>query len=132
MDTRFEAYLIEVAARTINEGGTASKPADREFLPARDLWCFPKYPARTAILPPTTDLPKALWEFIQQNAEVLAEPDCWLGTWVNPQTGDFYLDVATGLKDLDEAISFAKQAGSAEGREVVAMFNPKRDQTVFL
>ncbi len=132
MKTAFNAYLKELAARTLQNGGTASKPATCEFLPDQDVWSFPKYPAKTAILPPTINLLSELRDFIARNEAFLNEADCWLGTWINPQTGNFYFDVATGIADLETAKRKAIQAGKADGREIVAMFNAKRNKTIFL
>jgi len=132
MTILFEEYIAKVAAQTLERGGSASKPQTQTFLPAVDLWCFPKYPARTAILPSTADLMIELKRFILTNETFWSEPDCWLGTWVNPQTGDYYLDIATGYESLTEAREKASHFGAAEGRQVVALFNPKKDQTIFL
>lgn len=128
----FEKYILEIVRRTLNFGGSASKPNMCGFLPSMDVWSFPKYPARTAILPHTVDLAHELREFIQRNETVLDEEDCWLGTWIHPGSGDYYLDVATGIGDLAEARRAAMQVGAAEGRRIVALFNAKRNETVFL
>lgn len=132
MKTSFEIYLETVIARTLQNGGTASKPSSCEFLPVQDLWCFPKYPSKTAIHPPSVNLLDELRNFITKNEVPLNEDDCWLGTWINPQTGEYYLDIATGIEDLETAKEIAIQAGKAEGRQIVAMFNPKKNETVFL
>lgn len=132
MKDDFAKYISEVAARTVGQGGTASKPKTREFLPAMNVWSFPKYPARTAILPQTVNLAHELREFIQRNEAVLNEEDCWLGTWINPRTGDYYLDVATGIADLADARRIAMEVSIKEGRRIVALFNAKRSETVFL
>ena len=132
MNAHFESYLEEVATRTQQDGGTASMPSSCIFLPIRNVWCFPKYPAKTAILLPSVNLIDELRDFIAKNERSLSEKNCWLGTWVNPQTGDYYLDVATGIKDLETARRLAIQAGKNEGREIVALYNPKKKQTIFL
>jgi len=128
----FEIYIREVIARTLCDGGSASKPNRLEFFTARDLWCFPKYPARTAILPQTVDLASEIKEFITKNSSFLEEEDCWLGTWVNPHSGEYYLDVSTGVHDLAMARQLAMQAGKREGRNIVALFNPQKSQTIYL
>ena len=132
MKTSFEIYLETVIARTLQNGGTASKPSSCKFLPVQDLWSFPKYPSKTAILPPSVNLLDELRNFVAKNEVPLNEDDCWLGTWINPQTGEYYLDIATGIEDLETAKEIAIQAGKAEGRQIVAMFNPKKNETVFL
>lgn len=132
MSDLFKRYLEAVAEKTLQHGGTASNPITLEFLPIRDLWCFPKYPSKTAILPPTANLTAELESFIDQNRKSLNEADCWLGTWVNPQTGDYYLDVSTGIKGLEAARETAIRVGNNEGRKIVAIFNPARNETIFL
>ena len=129
---KFEEYISEVKRKTVEEGGSASKPSSCIFLPIQDLWCFPKYPAKTFILSPHVNLAKELIFFIEKNSTFLNEEDCWLGTWVNPQTGEYYLDISTGIENLEAARSFAIQAGKKDAREIVAMFNPKQQRTIFL
>lgn len=129
---KFEEYISEVKRKTVEEGGSASKPSSCIFLPIQDLWCFPKYPAKTFILSPHVNLAKELIFFIEKNSTFLNEEDCWLGTWVNPQTGEYYLDISTGIENLEVARSFAIQAGQKDAREIVAMFNPKQQRTIFL
>jgi hypothetical protein len=130
--THFEKYVLEVAIATLDNGGVASRLDTYEFLPPVDAWSFPKYPARTAILPPDVDLVDALKTFISANEGFLREPDCWLGTWINPRTHYFYLDIATGCADLDEARSMALEISEREGRKIVALYNSERKETVYL
>jgi hypothetical protein len=125
-------YILRVAAETIKNGGSASKLNEKDFLPPRDVWSFPKYPARTMILPPTVDLAVELREFITRNEALLNETDCWLGTWINPRTKEYYLDIATGIVDLNEARRAAIRISHKDGRKIVAIFNSKRNETVYL
>jgi hypothetical protein len=129
---RFEKYVLEIAIATRELGGVASRPDTYQFLPPTDSWSFPKYPARTAILPPDVDLVAALKAFIVANKLLLTEPDCWLGNWINPQTDHFYLDVATACADLDQARRIALEVSAREGRKIVALYNSKRKETVYL
>ena len=128
----FDKYVLEVAIATLEQGGVASRPDIYQFLPPADSWSFPKYPGRTAILPPDVDLVAALKAFIAANEPIWTEPDCWLGTWINPQTDHFYLDVATACADLDEAWRIALEVSAREGRKIVALYNSKRKETVYL
>ena len=128
----FEKYVLEVAIATLENGGVASKLDTYQFLPPRDTWGFPKYPAKTAILPPEVDLVDELKSFILANEQFLREPDCWLGTWINPQTHYFYLDITTSCDDLDEARRTALELSARAGRKIVALYNSKRKETVYL
>jgi hypothetical protein len=128
----FEKYVLEVAIATLERGGVASRPDTYQFLPPMDTWSFPKYPGRTVILPPDADLVAELKAFIAANKPLLREPDCWLGTWINPQTGHFYLDVATACADLDQARRIALEVSAREGRKIVALYNSKWKETVYL
>ncbi len=129
---RFEKYVLEVAIATLERGGVTSKLNTYQLLAPVDAWDFPKYPAKTVILPPNVDLLGELKKFIQANEQCLQEPDCWLGTWINPHTQYYYLDITTTCSDLDEARQKAIAVSYKEGRKIVAMYNSKRDQTVYL
>jgi hypothetical protein len=83
-------------------------------------------------LPPEADLVEALKSFISTNEGFLREPDCWLGTWINPRTRCFYLDITTSCKDLDEARRLALEISAREGRKIVAIYNSVRKEIVYL
>jgi hypothetical protein len=128
----FEKYVLEVAIATLEKGGTASKLDTYQFLAPVDAWEFPKYPGKTVILPPDADLVGALKAFIGENEVYLRETGCWLGTWVNPETRECYLDITTSCRDLDEARRVARGISQREGRKIVALYNSKRKRMVYL
>ena len=129
---RFEKFVLEVAIITLENGGTVSKLDTYQLLPPADDWKFPKYPNKTAILSPEADLVDELKKFILANESLLREPGCWLGTWINPQTHYFYLDIATSVSDFDEAKKIALEIGNREGRKIVALYNSERNEIVYL
>lgn len=128
----FDKYVLEVAAATFQNGGTTSKLNDYQLLPPMDAWQFPKYPGRTRILLADVDLVNELKSFISANEIFLREPGCWLGTWINPQTRCFYLDITTSCTDLETAKKMALEISEREGRRIVAIYNSMRRETVYL
>ena len=128
----WEQFVQAIAHLTRTDGGAAFKLDRCEFLPMMDIWSFPKYPGKTRILPPETDLVTAICEFIHANEMLLNETDCWLGTWINPYSREYYLDIATGHENLEEAKQMAYEAGLRDGRQIVAIYNSLRKETVFL
>lgn len=128
----FEKYLLEVAITTLEKGMSASKLSTYQFLAPIDAWGFPKYPGKTAILPPECDLLRELRAFISLNRPFLLEADSWLGTWIHPVSRYYYLDVTTSRVELDEARREAISRSQQEGRKIVALYNSKREQTVYL
>lgn len=131
-DPDWQAHLKKIANATLQEGGTAFDLHTCQFLLPRDVWSFPKYPGQTRILPHETDLVSALQDFITANESFLREPFCWLGTWIHPATSEFYLDVATGCEDLQEAIELALETSERDGRRIVALYNSQQKRTVYL
>jgi hypothetical protein len=129
---RFDRYVLDVAIATLEHGGVTARLDTGEFLRAADMWGFPKYPSRTAILPPASDLVGALKAFIRHNEPLLLEPKCWLGTWINPTNGCCYLDITTSCADLDEARRVAQELSARDGRKIVALYNAGRNQTIYL
>jgi len=128
----FEKYVLEVAIVTLEKGVTASKLDTYQFLSAVDAWGFPKHPGKTVILPPDADLVSELKNFITTNESLLRETDCWLGTWINPQTQHCYLDITTSHPDLNEARRIALEISDREGRRIVALYNSKQNKTIYL
>lgn len=128
----FEKYVMGIVTATLKNGGTASRLDDHQLSPPVDAWEFPKYPARTVILPAKADLADGLRKFITANESLLREPDCWLGTWINPQTGCFYLDITIRCEDLGEAKRLALEFSERAGRRIVALYNSWRRETVYL
>ena len=128
----FEKYVLEVAIATLEKGGSASKLDTYQFLPPTDDWKFPKYPSKTVILSPQINLVAELKNFILVNEKFLREADCWLGTWIHPQTQEFYFDVTTRCEDFEEARKLALEFGNREGRKIVALYNSGRNQIVYL
>lgn len=129
---RFERYVRHVAQATLVQGGVTTDVQTRRFVGPMDAWHFPKYPGRTTILSPTTPLVPALRHFITVNQHAWCEPECWLGTWIHPLTRCSYLDITTNCSDLNEARRMALELSLREGRAIVALYNAKRNQTVYL
>jgi hypothetical protein len=131
-DYALDKYIQEIAAATFEHGVTAFRLEGYELLPLMESWQFPKYPSKTVILPPEADLVEALKSFVSSHEIFLREPDCWLGTWIHPQTRCFYLDIRTSCEDLDESRWLALEISAHEGRRIVAIYNPRRKETVYL
>jgi hypothetical protein len=128
----FEKYVLDVAIATLEKGGVTSKVASYQFLDSLDAWGVPKYPDRTVILPPEADLSQGIKAFIERNSAYLREPDCWLGTWIDPASGKCYLDITTICSCLEEAKSTALALSQGARRRIVALYNFKHEQTIYL
>ena len=128
----FSQYILNIARATLQHGGVTADVSSQTLLAPVDAWYFPKYPAKALILPSTVDLCPALKQFIIANSNHWSEPNTWLGTWINPQTREYYLDITTSRQDLDEARQEAIALGLKDGRNIVAIYNPARQQTVYL
>ncbi len=125
-------YLERVRELTLEQGWTVSSPVTEGFLRQADAWGFPKYPDRTVILPPDADLIAALGSFIVTNTVFSQETNCWLGTWVHPETGKIYLDVTTSCKGLEATLRQVAQINTVSKRQIIAIYNSSLDKTVYL
>ena len=128
----FEKYVLEVSIATLERGGVTSKVDTYQFLDSIDAWGLPKHPGRTAILPPDANLVEALAQFIEINRVRLHEPDAWLGTWIDPTTRCCYLDITVICNCLEDARREATERSQQEHRNIVAVYNFKHKQTVYL
>jgi hypothetical protein len=129
---KFEQYALSVTIATIEQGGVTSHPCTYQFLAPVDAWSFPKYPSKTVIVDPTMDLYLAIRSFVARHLSLFDEPDIWFGTWINPHTQHCYLDITTSHADLRQAQLLAQQIGQQQGRQIVALYNTLRKQTVYL
>ncbi len=113
-------------------GGVSANLRQQKILPDQDWWMFPKYPSITKILPQKIDLELEIGNFVKENMQLLAEKDTYLGIWLNPKTKDYYFDVTTAVDDKKQALEKARKVSMKEGRNIVAIYNPIRDETIFL
>ena len=128
----FERYLLDVCIATMERGGVTSNINTYQFFPSTEAWGVPKYPDRTVILYPGTNLPRAIAVFIGANGNLLREPDCWLGTWIDPATGNCYLDITAIHLCLEEALREAIVLNQSAQRKIVALYDFKREQSIYL
>lgn len=128
----FEKYLLDVCIATIEQGGVTSKLDTYQFLSPIDAWAIPKYPDKTVILSSSADLQQEIAAFILKNEVCLRYPDCWLGTWIEPVTRHCYLDIATLYFCLDDAVQEAQALSSRGQRKIVALYDFKRGQAIYL
>jgi hypothetical protein len=133
LETRhFENYILDICIATIERGGVTSKIDTGQFFSSTEAWGLPKYPDRTVILPPETDLVQEIMTFISVNESYLREPDCWLGTWIDPSTGHCYLDITAIYSCLEDARREAIFLSQNAQRKIVALYDFKREETVYL
>jgi hypothetical protein len=128
----FEKYLLEVSIATLERGGVTSNVDTYDFLPPIDAWGFPKYPGKTVVLPPGANIVEEIRQFILENNRQLHETGAWLGTWIHPSTHCCYLDVTAIAPCLEEAKKEASKRSRQDCREIVALYNFKYQQTVYL
>ena len=128
----FEKYLLDVASATLERGGVTTNVDTYEFLAPIDAWGVPKYPGKTVVLRPGANLVEELRWFIRENNRELNEPGAWLGTWVHPSTHCCYLDITAIASCLEAAKQEAFKRSQQDGREIVALYNFKYQQTVYL
>ena len=128
----FEKYLMDVSIATLERGGVTSNVDSYEFLAPIDAWGFPKYPGKTVVLLPGANIVEELRQFIRENNRELHEPGAWLGTWIHPSTYCCYLDITAIAPCLEEAKNEASKRSKQDSREIVALYNFKYQQTVYL
>ncbi len=128
----FEKYVLEVCIATLERGGVTSKIETYQFLSPIDAWGMPRYPDKTTILAPGADLPQEITAFIYAHEASLKEPDCWLGTWIDPYTNNCYLDITTIYFCLEDATREAIALGQQAQRKIVALYDFRHERTVYL
>lgn len=128
----FKKFLSLTNDEIQKTGGVSASVEQRKLLNPRDSWYFPKYPSRTRIVPQSVNLLIELETFIKDNMELLLEEDTFLGVWLNPNTGHYYIDITTSIDILDLAKKTAKDISQREGRKIVTLYNPSKNKTEYL
>lgn len=128
----FENYVLAICTTTLERGGVTSKIDTGQFFASTEAWGLPKYPDRTVILSPGADLKQEITAFILANELYLRQPDCWLGTWINPATGNCYLDITAIYSCLEDACREAIALSQHARRKIVALYDFKHEETVYL
>ncbi len=132
MPDRSTAALIEQIVRlTLDLGGATVDLRTMRILPAVDAWYFPRFPERTMIVP-QTDLAASVHRFIELHRDTLTDDTIWLGTWINPESHNCYLDLITRNADQHEALRLARSYSRLGGRKIIASYNPRRRQTRYV
>jgi hypothetical protein len=126
-----DELLHQIVARTLAHGGATFDLATLAFESPGDFWYFPRYPSRTRIVDQRR-LPEEIPAFIERNREVCTGADLWLGTWINPQSGQCYLDLTMRLAGKDQALREARRVSEADGRKIVTMYNPGLGRTEYV
>lgn len=127
-----EKFIHQVAMATLEHGGVTSNLSTYQFIAPIDAWGLPRYPEKTLVLSPDADIAAGLRHFIAENIDSLHAPDSWLGTWVNPFNRCCHLDIVEICATFEEARIQALQRSAASPRAILAIYNFKRRQTVFL
>lgn len=73
-------------------------------------YAFSPYPQAERPLPLDQITPATINAYRREFADLLAQPDTYLGAWLDPATNQVFLDVSVVLQDLDEARSRATAA----------------------
>jgi hypothetical protein len=90
------------------------------------------YPDKTVILSPGANLRQEIIAFIYKNETSLRELNCWLGTWIDPDTGDCYLDITAIYFLLEDAKSEAITLSKRARRKIVALYDFKHGRSLYL
>lgn len=125
-------FLTTLLRKTFQFGGVTFKFSDKIFIDKIDTWIFPKYPSKTLIIPIKKISVNVLKFFIFKNYKQLCENNCYFGTWLNLKNNCVYLDINTSFVNKNLAIKIAKKISNTEKRNIVAIYNPKKNSTIYL
>ena len=78
-------------------------------LSGEPLYAVSVYPERSRILSQEELDPEIVQHFIVDNLDLLEDPRNNVGTWLNRDDGDTYLDVASALPSREQAVGLARR-----------------------
>jgi hypothetical protein len=100
--------LDDVLKSTLNEGGSTYNLVSKKNLVGTKAYAVAVHPDRELILDhePTVEEIRA---YVNKNRDLLRLPHKSLGTWRNPDNGQFYLDIVETHTDLDKALEIGRK-----------------------
>lgn len=126
-----DQIVSRIVARTIADGGATYSFKKAEMLEVANVWLYPQFPGLTKIVP-VEDLSTELAHFISDYQTVLDNDALYIGTWINPDNQQCYIDVITFAQTQEEALSNARHLSQDQGRQVVSIYNPATRKVVNL
>jgi hypothetical protein len=130
--SHLEAFLWEVSLATLEDGGVTCNVLTHQFLPPIDAWGLPRYPEKTLILLPGSDMFTGLCRFVTAHANALSAPDAWLGTWIHPETSCCHIDITELCSTFEEARTRALLQAACTSRSILALYHFKQRQTLYV
>lgn len=121
--------LRRVVRATLEDGGATVDLTRGTMMEPRDRWYFPRHPELTRIVP-VQCLAATIGGFVSEHARLWTRRGLLLGTWVNPDSGDCYVDLITHESSRARALDAARRHGRDGRRAIVALCNPHRRLTV--
>lgn len=127
MDTN--AIINQITTRTMADGGATYNLQAKTMLDTANVWLYPQFPGLTRVVA-AEDLVAELEHFINDYTTVLDNKDLYLGTWINPQNNQCYIDVIAVASTQQEATQKAKHLSDDQGRNVISIYNPATRQVL--
>lgn len=126
-----EQIINQIVARTTADGGATYNVKRAEMQDLANIWLYPQFPGLTKITP-AENLAAELIHFLSDYATVLDNDDLYVGTWINPENDQCYIDVIAYANTKEEALAKAQHLSEDQGRQVVSIYNPSTRQIVNL
>ncbi len=117
---------------TKKDGGVTFDIINNSIVKPKDHWLFPKFPSKTLILKSDVGINIEVKSFIENNLVYLSDQDTYFGLWINPKTQDYYLDIITAMEDENKAMEKARELSKKERRQIVSIYNPDKNETIYL
>ena len=99
----------EIVKTHISTGGSTYDPRQRKSMVGTDRYSVSIYPDRTDTVPGKDITQQQLENFTKKNVDLLSQPENYIGTWFDQESGQSYLDVVV-LASKDGAIGLGKIA----------------------
>ena len=113
---------VNVGELTAKEGG-ATFNLYKGSLSGTDHYAVSVYPERGVVVDGQAT-PQQISQFVQQNQDLLKDPNNSIGTWFNKEDGKTYLDISVTTPNLDDALKLAQE------KKQLAIFDLKNFQEI--
>jgi hypothetical protein len=102
-----KANAVDILTRHVANGGSTTEVATGKDLAGTSNYAVSAHKDRELVVQGALT-ETALSKYIADNADLLSQPGKTLGTWLNPDDGNTYLDVSQVTSDRTEAMKVAR------------------------
>jgi hypothetical protein len=98
-----------ITTRTLASGGCTYNPSSDTYLSGEPFYAVAMYPECEQVLSLKDFTPGSIYNYAKEHKNILKHSKNSIGTWIDRDTNEIYLDISRTVSDRDVALAIAKR-----------------------